>query len=228
MKRYALIGKNIGHSKSKDIYKKIISYPHEYYLLDYHSQELIPTLDQLMMDFDGLNITTPYKKLWINQENIKLTKEAALSDAINCIAKKNGELVATNTDFLALKKIIPEIITRNNISSVAVLGLGVMGKIVKIILEEMNFINSFFLTRSVEGDLSFYDLCTLPIKKDSVILVINCCDRDFCFQGRVLPNTIFFDLNYSLKKKHSVDCYIDGSILLLKQAELAVSFWEGR
>ncbi len=60
--KLALIGKNISHSKSPEIYNKLLNNQVEYTLLDCDTVDAIPSLDELMKKFDGVSITSPYKE----------------------------------------------------------------------------------------------------------------------------------------------------------------------
>ena len=51
--KLALIGKNISHSKSPEIYNKLLNNQVEYHLLDYPSINEIPEMDFFSKNFDG-------------------------------------------------------------------------------------------------------------------------------------------------------------------------------
>jgi len=67
MNKFALVGKDISHSRSPEMYRKLISSDVKYDLLDYQSDLDIPTAVELLSKYDGINITSPYKKNFLNQ-----------------------------------------------------------------------------------------------------------------------------------------------------------------
>ena len=64
--KLALIGRNIAHSKSPEIYSKLLENNVDYHLLDYPSVDQIPSLDYFSKNFEGISITSPYKEVFIN------------------------------------------------------------------------------------------------------------------------------------------------------------------
>ena len=53
--KLALIGKNIAHSKSPEVYKTLLDNNVEYTLLDFISENEIPKLSELLKTFDGIH-----------------------------------------------------------------------------------------------------------------------------------------------------------------------------
>lgn len=226
MFKLALIGKNISHSLSPQIYNDLLNGKVEYQLLDFNCENEIPPLDIIFRDnLNGLSITAPYKKHFLSQVEI-VTSSETLS-AINCIRKKGGYFQATNTDFLALKEILERLLAKKAYQKVLLLGSGSMAEVSKSIL---NSINQPFdsITRSSHGNLERIDLTSLSMAST---LVLNSCSRTMQFTGKLSPDTTFYDFNYSMKhavlisdKKTRVN-YIDGEELLYLQAKYALDFW---
>src|SRR5688572_8700980 len=106
--KFALIGKDISHSLSPELYKKIIG-PHvQYDLLDFQNENELPSLKLLAQKYNGINITTPYKAHYLNEviledENLKQL------GAINTIAFTKERFIATNTDVSAVQMILKEL-----------------------------------------------------------------------------------------------------------------------
>lgn len=217
MKKIALIGRNIKHSKSAHVYNEILGFKCDYSLLDYNSEELIKE-KEFFYCFDGINITSPYKKFMIKMCD-ELTPIAKKYSSINCIRNDNGILKGDLTDYYALKNLIPKYC---NQGKVAVLGDGVMSRLVVDILERDK--RSYHqYSRKIDGNISKLDLSGFQY-------LINCCSRDFIFNGILDQNVIFFDLNYSNNKMEerirSINSiYIDGYELLVEQARHALKFW---
>jgi shikimate 5-dehydrogenase len=214
MKRLGLLGKKISHSKSPAIYQQILKVPHSYQLIDV-DETSIPSVDELLL-FDGLNITSPYKKTFINVVKIKDG-----SPSINCLKKTEHGFEGINTDRLALKTIL---LNYQN-HPIIILGGGVMAEITEVVLKELRIPYQHF-QRKFHGDLTFTNFSMLPKKA----VFLNTCSRDFLFQGQLPPESIFYDYNYAAdaQKKIILDkggLYRDGEELLLSQADHAVKFW---
>lgn len=99
--RCGLIGEKLGHSFSKEIHQKIGKY--EYELIELAPEDLEIFL--LSGDFDGLNVTIPYKQAVIPflDEISDLAREAG---AVNTIVNKDGKLTGYNTDCGGMKMLI--------------------------------------------------------------------------------------------------------------------------
>lgn len=99
--KFGCIGEKLGHSFSVEIHEKIGLY-------DY---ELMPVprekLHDFMMerDFDGINVTIPYKKDVIPYLK-EISYEAKLCGAVNTIVKKDGALYGYNTDFAGMRDLL--------------------------------------------------------------------------------------------------------------------------
>ena len=116
---YGLIGERLSHSFSKIIHERLGDY--QYSLFSLNEEQVKQMLSE--KNFDGINITIPYKKMAMSfcDEISEIAKEIG---AVNTIYKKDGKFVGTNTDydgFLYMAK-------RANISfknkKVLILGIG--------------------------------------------------------------------------------------------------------
>lgn len=89
----ALIGEKLGHSFSAEIHKRIGKYSYELTELpEYSLEEFIES-----RDYDGLNVTIPFKKSVIPFLD-KLSPDAEAIGAVNTIVNRDGELTGYNTD----------------------------------------------------------------------------------------------------------------------------------
>jgi shikimate dehydrogenase len=222
----ALVGKNISHSQSPKIYKKILDKKLESYkLLDYENTADIPRLGEIFRENNllGLSITSPYKKHFLDQVQIENLEIKKLS-AINAIKLENDSYWGTNTDYSAVQEILGRILSEQVISNIVILGSGAMANVT---IQVLNSFKRDFLqySRKKNGSIEKLDLTTLP-----ELLLINCCAREFCFKGRLSSNTVFWDMNYSLDthEEHwrGVVDYRDGLSLLELQAIHALKFWK--
>ncbi|PIP92914.1 MAG: hypothetical protein COW00_06340 [Bdellovibrio sp. CG12_big_fil_rev_8_21_14_0_65_39_13] len=226
MYKLALLGRNISHSQSPAIYRKLLGENLDYKLFDFSHDKEIPSLEELFSDdLMGLSITAPYKKHFVDQVHF-LNPDLTFS-AINCIRRNKNNFEATNTDYLALEEILNDLLTANVYSNIVLLGSGSMAEITQKVLNKLN--RSYtHLTRKSYGDLSKIDLSS-QIKDEAVVL--NACSRDMYFSGNLSRGSTFFDFNYDMKhasvipdQKRSID-YIDGLNLLYLQAKYALDFW---
>jgi shikimate dehydrogenase len=227
MIKLGLIGKNIQHSLSPSIYKKIYGPKISYDLLDFQNEDSIPNVEKLFETYSGINITSPYKTVFLKQ--VELTDNAKQLGAINCLKKENGIIIGENTDYLAIVEILNRWLLNYKFTEVAVLGDGVMAGVTTEALKKLNLKFKIF-SRKKTPDFNSLDLkSVLNLHENDSLLVINTCSRDYTFSGSLPLNTIFWDYNYnftphnSLKQK--VKLYCDGQEMLELQAQYAVAFW---
>lgn len=227
MNKYALVGKNISHSRSPEMYRKLISPDVKYDLLDYQDDLEIPTAAELLSKYDGINITSPYKKHFLNQ--VELTPNAKQIGAINCLKSKNGKLYGENTDYLAIVDILKEMQSKYGEIEVIILGDGVMANVAKIALTHLN-LNFKVLSRKQTKDFNQLNLIKHFQVTTARPVVINTCAREFIFDGIIPETALFWDFNYNFAQHSSsipgkVYKYVDGLEMLERQAFYAVAFW---
>ena len=93
--RYGLIGEKLGHSFSPAIHRRLGDY--EYRLYELRPEELGTFLQQ--GEFDGLNVTIPYKKAVIPYCR-SLTPQARDIGSVNTLIRQpDGSLLGHNTDY---------------------------------------------------------------------------------------------------------------------------------
>lgn len=218
-----LIGSNITHSKSPQIYRTLLSVPHRYDLLDYSSPEEVPRLTSLNQYF-GLNVTAPFKTTFLDQ----LSDYPKKWGAINCLKNTPNGWIGENTDAKALEELVPVMKKMYGVASWVILGDGAMASVTKTILAELGMKYSQF-SRKMGDDFDQFSFFK-NIPNDTNCCVINCCSRDLSIRGSMSKNWIFWDYNY-LHKEHAqtisskVRAYVDGESLLITQANHAVKFW---
>jgi len=91
---YGLVGEKLSHSFSKLIHEKLGDY--QYSLFSLTEEQFKKMLTE--RNFDGINITIPYKKMAMSfcDEVSEIAKEIG---AVNTIYKKDGKFIGTNTDY---------------------------------------------------------------------------------------------------------------------------------
>lgn len=201
-----------------DIYNRDVPYS----LIDCKSDDEIPSLDEIFSKVDGLSITSPYKKHFL--DSVNMTAEVTSLQAINCIRKNNQQYDGTNTDYEALKIIF----NRDGYydREIIILGDGSMANITKALLEYCS-VDYRQVSRKVDGALENFNLTKICMTNSP--LIINSCARIFNYSGELPADSTFLDYNYShefhaknLTKKVE---YIDGLELLKLQAIQASKFW---
>jgi shikimate dehydrogenase len=219
----ALIGKNISHSRSPQIYRELLKQEIDYKLFDCNEEKDIPSLEQIFERYQGLSITSPYKKYFLNQ----VTVMPGFGDlnAINAIRKTGQKFEAINTDYLAIDKILDEY----EKCKVILLGDGVMSLITEKILKEKGFEFKIF-SRKKNGPIENINLIKAFSSDKNRVLIINSCSRNFIFQGTLPPNSIFWDFNYDFPPHNNYIptgsvSYVDGLGLLKLQAKYALEFF---
>lgn len=133
MKRFALIGKTLGHSYSQqwfsDLFARLGLTDHSYRL---HEMMSLEGLRQLVDNehIDGFNVTIPYKQAIIALLD-DISPEANAIGAVNCVCVKDGRLTGHNTDAPAFKSCV-----RNNDFGV-ILGTGGAARAVSYALQQL-------------------------------------------------------------------------------------------
>ena len=117
--RLGLIGHPLKHSWSPEIHYYLIG--EEYALYDLEEKELENFL--FREEFDGINVTAPYKKAVIPYLD-DLAQTAVKVGAVNCIVKENGRLIGYNTDLAGLSAMIGAHGTDLKGKKTAILGTG--------------------------------------------------------------------------------------------------------
>jgi shikimate dehydrogenase len=218
-----LLGRNIQHSQSPKIYKRFLGNDLSYKLFDFSHESEIPEIESIFKEVLGLSITAPYKTHFIKK--IELDEISQKLGAINCIRKTaDNKFQGTLTDYPAFCEIYDSMLEPLRQGPVIIMGSGSMAKMVELILDKRNIpYNSF--SRSNHQLQPFIDFSTFNSN-----LVVNCCAREYVFDGTLAKNTTFYDFNYShthrqvLSLKEGIR-YIDGEELLILQAKYALIYW---
>jgi shikimate dehydrogenase len=227
MNKFGLVGKDISHSRSPEMYRKLISLSIQYDLLDYKSENEIPPASDLLEIYDGINITSPYKKHFLEQ--VELTPIAFELGAINCLKKKNGKIIGENTDYLAIIDTLKYLQRDYGEIEVIILGDGVMAKVTMLALKNLGLVFKVLSRKKTKffNQLNLIEYFNHP---SALPVVINSCSREFIFNGTIPDRALFWDFNYNFDQ-HSASIpgkvykYVDGLAILELQAFYAVAFW---
>jgi len=101
MKKFGLIGKKLGHSFSGLIHEKLGRYSYELWPIEKEKLHDFMT----NADFDGINVTIPYKKDVIPYLD-EISEEARLCGAVNTVVRRDGKLYGYNTDIFGMKNML--------------------------------------------------------------------------------------------------------------------------
>lgn len=96
-----LLGRKLGHSYSVQIHAELADYA--YRLIEKEPEELEAFLKS--DEWDGLNVTIPYKKTVIPYLDA-LSPVAQRLGAVNTIVRRNGQLIGHNTDYFGFASML--------------------------------------------------------------------------------------------------------------------------
>lgn len=150
MKCY-LIAKKLGHSFSKPIHNQLSDYVYDYKELE--ESELDKFFEE--KDFDGLNVTIPYKQTVMKYLD-SISPEAQRIGAVNTIVNRNGVLTGYNTDYYGFMYEIREAGAEISGKDVVILGRGGASKTVVCVCEDLGAKSIRLLTREANPE-NFYD-----------------------------------------------------------------------
>ena len=145
-KRCGLIGEKLGHSFSPAIHGKLADY--EYKLYELSPEQLGPFLEK--KEFDGLNVTIPYKKTVIPYCD-ELTEAAKSIGSVNTIVKRaDGTLLGHNTDYDGIMWLLKNAGAEVKGKKAVVLGTGGASVTVQAALRDLGAAQVVVVSRSGE------------------------------------------------------------------------------
>ncbi|MBP3891007.1 MAG: shikimate dehydrogenase [Solobacterium sp.] len=129
--KLGLIGYPLGHSWSPEIHGLLIG--EDYVLWELKKEELDAFFEK--RDFDGINVTIPYKKEVMKYLD-EIEENAKAIGAINCIKKEKDKLIGYNTDYLGLEGMLEAHGISLENRNVLLLGNGGVGQACKQLLKK--------------------------------------------------------------------------------------------
>ena len=99
--RFGLLGRKLGHSYSPQIHNLLGGYPYE--LFEREPEDVADFLKN--GDFDGINVTIPYKKTVIPCLD-DIDPLALRLGAVNTIVRRNGKLKGYNSDYFGFRSMV--------------------------------------------------------------------------------------------------------------------------
>ena len=147
-KRCGLIGEKLGHSFSPAIHGKLADY--EYKLYELSPGQLGPFLEK--KEFDGLNVTIPYKKTVIPYCD-ELSEAAKSIGSVNTIVKRaDGTLLGHNTDYDGIMWLLKNAGAQVQGKKAVVLGTGGASLTVQAALRNLGAAQVVVISRSGEDN----------------------------------------------------------------------------
>lgn len=161
-----LLGGRLGHSFSPEIHRRIgelTGKPYEYKLYEKEPEEIEEFLKN--GDWDGLNVTIPYKETVMAYCD-ELSEEARAIGAVNTLVRRGGRIIGYNTDYTGFRKSLEQNGVTVRGARTMVLGSGGASKAVCHVLKDMGAACVKLVSRS--GELNYENLSQ---HKDAEILV---------------------------------------------------------
>lgn len=153
MKKFGLVGSQLGHSYSKTFFT---TYFEEYDIKATYENFAVPTVeglkDVLNSGIEGCNVTIPYKESIIPFLD-NLSPEAQAIGAVNCVQIKDGKKIGHNTDAFGFQQSIKPFLT-NRHERAAIFGTGGASKAVEYVLKQLG-IDVIFISRTPNGENQF-------------------------------------------------------------------------
>ena len=147
-KRCGLIGEKLGHSFSPAIHGKLADYEDKLYELS--PEQLGPFLEK--KEYDGLNVTIPYKKTVIPYCD-ELTEAAKSIGSVNTIVKRaDGTLLGHNTDYDGIMWLLKNAGAQVKGKKAVVLGTGGASLTVQAALRNLGAAQVVVISRSGEDN----------------------------------------------------------------------------
>ena len=161
--RYALIGKKLGHSFSKDIHTSLgLEYDH----VELREDEVVDFIKR--GEYDGFNVTIPYKEIAYRTVDI-LDDTSREVGAVNTVIYRDGLSVGYNTDVMGMRYMLSSIGVCLEDKSVLILGSGGTSHTARALCKLDGAREVFVCSR--KGDINYtnvYDVAS------EVEVIINC------------------------------------------------------
>ncbi len=238
--KLALIGKSLSHSFSKSYFTA--KFEREYLNASYDNlefnteSELVEIWPELSSQYNGFNITIPYKKILLPYLD-ELDIHAERIGAINCIVIKAGKSYGYNTDFQGFyKSVFKKSFSRNR--KALILGNGgaslavnyAIENLLKMPVDIISRDNSYISWSHIETlDLADYSLIVNSTPIGMFPDVEDCPPLNY---ASALQDSLFVDLVYNpmitkfLEKSDEQGCMIiNGLPMLHSQADLSWQLW---
>lgn len=160
--RFGLLGEKLGHSYSPKIHEMLAGYSYD--LIEVNSEDLESFMKE--NDYDGFNVTIPYKKAVIPFLD-ELSPQADAIGSVNTVVRlKDGRLRGENTDYTGFHYMVEKtgVCVRNK--KCVILGNGGVAPTIRAVLKDLGAKEIISVSR--RGEVRFEDI---PDHRDASILV---------------------------------------------------------
>ena len=241
MMKCGLLGRKLGHSYSPQIHAMLGDYSYE--LFEREPEEVEDFLRN--GDWDGINVTVPYKKTVIPYLD-ELTPIAEKLGAVNTVVRRDGKLIGHNTDYYGFRMLLDTLPMPIYLEKCLVLGSGGASNTVCAVLKDQGA-RVVVISRSGENNYSNLHLHrdarlivnTTPVgmyPDTGVSPVPNVADlKNFpCLRGviDVIYNPAYTQLLLDAEKKYDDDDrrfnFRNGLLMLVAQAKEAAEWFTGK
>ena len=246
MKRYALIGRRLGHSWSQQWFEALFQ---RLGLTNYsYSLCEMASLDGLRQwvekeQISGFNVTIPYKQTIVPLLD-ELSPEAEAIGAVNCVCVNDGKLVGHNTDAPAFGQTLDEAYhsTLNTQHSTLILGTGGAAHAVAYALKQKNIEYLFVSRKASCGKENTIGYDRDAIQRARFDMIVNATPVGMWPDVDASPwpwpellneKCLVYDLIYNpsptlfLRQAAAHGAAtIDGTAMLHRQAELSWQLWQ--
>ena len=155
--KYGLIAEKLGHSYSKIIHELLGRY--EYDLMPMSEKDVVKLLEK--REFDGLNVTIPYKSTVIPYLDW-VSPDAERIGAVNTIVNRGGRLFGYNTDYAGFKLTLQRKSFDVAGKNVLMLGSGGTSKTVCTVCADAGAKSVMVASRTPTGEQKSYDTAHEP------------------------------------------------------------------
>lgn len=230
-----LIGNPLGHSWSPEIHRFFLK--QDYHLHSLEEDELNEYFCR--RDFDGINVTIPYKEKVIPflDETDEAVEEIG---AVNCIVNNNGKLTGHNTDWEGFRDMIHAHGIEVQGRKIAVLGSGGASKAVYHALKTMGAYPQIVSRTVGDGRISYDDLYkneseySLLVNATPVGMFPNTEKSPIDLSGftsleavvDIIANPLRTKLMFQAETQHIA--YAGGFEMLVRQAFIADQYFTGK
>lgn len=221
MNKYGLIGKDLSYSYSKTIHEYLIN--HFKLAATYDLIETNEINKALLQQYEGLNITIPFKKAVINYLDEFKNNFASCNTILN-----QGQLIGYNTDIIGFAYLVQQL-NLDNLNKIVILGNSASSQMIKEYFKTSEVI---IISRS--ADYYNYELL-VTLKADLLINTTPVGMNEFKspIKAEYLNNYRgVIDLNYNpLNSLLALDChrlnipFVNGLLMLIKQACASFEIW---
>ncbi|MBL4862898.1 MAG: shikimate dehydrogenase [Crocinitomicaceae bacterium] len=240
MKKFGLIGKTLGHSFSKSFFTNYFS---EHNIeATYTNIELTDIQDfkNVKEDFDGFNVTIPYKEQIIPLLD-DLSEEASAIGAVNVVQLIDERSVGHNTDAFGFHQSIKPFLTNKHERAI-ILGTGGASKAVEYVLKRIG-LDVIFISRVPSGNNQFAYEDVNEHMINACKLIVNCTPLGTSPNIEQCPEIPFeflssdhlvIDLIYNPAKTKFLNqaekmgaTILNGETMLKQQALKSYQIWNG-